>query len=688
MPARRFTKAKWWLRAPIRCVQTNLRETDGGLDPDRLIGQVADLGANTILFNAGGIVAWYPSKLKYHRINPHMAGDLLGDLIASAHDAGVRVIGRLDLSKCPQPALDERPEWFYLSPDGRRVHYNGQYHTCICGGYYRDQGGAILRELLDGYELDAVFFNMFGFQTHDYSGNYHGICHCGGCTRSFAEETGLELPASEDDGTPGLAEYCAFRDRKVAETAQFMHDVVKGYGDHLAISTWMFHPAVEIIRMESSRSLRTTGREFHHLHGAWAVNRVKTTWPDRTINCCANHFLDIPYRFASEPAGLTAARIAGNLGAGGNLDFYVLGTLDQPDQEGFGPIREVFRHQERHERHYTDLTSLARVLLVESDMHGDSMRGLYLALAHSHVPFDVLAAGELDRFGAERRLDRYCVVVLPDQPDLPAETCKGIDDYVQGGGRMVAAGRTGFAARPSDVPWGPNTLECIGLASADRVLTDSRATYCMIDEDGRLAGLPRTAMFLIHGEFACGSLRDGAAALYPAQRGLYGPPEKVQWWEDCGASPVGGEYGAYHMPFGGGECLYLPFDVGALYWRYQQTAHRALVGQWVRAFLAAGECRPHVGVSGAPAAVQLFVHRVGERPDVLVHLVNYGGCYRDHFDAPLPVRGITLFGTGSPARVIALAADRELDVHRGPGDWSVTVPELNLFEAVLVEGML
>jgi hypothetical protein len=608
--------------------------------------------------------------------------------VACAHAAGVRVIGRLDLSKCPQPALDERPDWFYLSPAGERVDYNGQYHTCICGGYYREQGGAILREVLENYPLDSVFFNMFGFQTRDYSGNYYGICQCEGCRAQFLAETGLELPKSEDAGTPALAEYYAFRDRKVAETAQFMHDIVKEFGEHLAISTWMFHPAVQIIRMESNRSLHTAGREFHHLHGAWAVNRTRTTWDDRTINCCANHFLDIPYRFASEPAGLSAARIAGNLAQGGNLDFYVLGTLDQPDREGFAPIREVYRHQEHYEDLYAGLQSLARVLLVEDRMHSDALRGFYTALSHEHFAFDVLAAGELDRWAAEDRLGRYCVLVLPDQPGLPEATARVLDSYVEDGGRLLAAGRTGFEADGAGFAPGDCALQSLGLSHVDGALADSRATYCMLDGADALEALPDTRMFPVHGPFAHGEACRDARALYPAQRGLYGPPEKVQWWDDPADSPVRGEYGAFHRTFGRGETVYFPFDLGALYWRYQQTAHRALTGHWVRAFLDAGECRPHVGIHGAPLGVQLSVHRIGDSSDVLVHLVNYTGCQRSHFEMPISVPGITLYGTGEPQTVASLRTEAELDVHRGPGDWSVTVPEMGLFEAILVEEML
>ncbi len=48
---------------PIRLVQTNLRETDAVLNPKRHVRQVAEFGANALLFNLGGIVAFYPTRV-------------------------------------------------------------------------------------------------------------------------------------------------------------------------------------------------------------------------------------------------------------------------------------------------------------------------------------------------------------------------------------------------------------------------------------------------------------------------------------------------------------------------------------------------------------------------------------------------------------------------------------------------
>jgi hypothetical protein len=49
---------KWWMDTPVRLVQTNLRETDGRLDPARLVAGIADFPANALLIGMGGIVSW------------------------------------------------------------------------------------------------------------------------------------------------------------------------------------------------------------------------------------------------------------------------------------------------------------------------------------------------------------------------------------------------------------------------------------------------------------------------------------------------------------------------------------------------------------------------------------------------------------------------------------------------------
>ena len=108
------------------------------------------LPANTLLFNMGGIVAQYPTRVGFHYPSPHLppGHDLFGDVLRAAHARGIRVIGRIDLSKTQKPVFDAHPEWSFKRTSGGPVIYNGLYSTCINGGYYRGHAIKILTEAL------------------------------------------------------------------------------------------------------------------------------------------------------------------------------------------------------------------------------------------------------------------------------------------------------------------------------------------------------------------------------------------------------------------------------------------------------------------------------------------------------------------------------------------------------------
>src|SRR5262245_18224378 len=196
-----FGQESWWMNEPIRWVQTNLRQVDATLDARRLAEQLADMKANVVLMGMGGIASYSPASVQYHYASPNLpAGrDMFGDVVRECHARKIRVVGRYDLSKTRKDVYDAHPEWFFRQANGDPVIYNGLYSTCINGGYYRGQAMKSLAEGLDKYDVDGLFFNMFGNQSRDYSGSQVGLCHCDACNSKYRDEYHKEIPDAPDD---------------------------------------------------------------------------------------------------------------------------------------------------------------------------------------------------------------------------------------------------------------------------------------------------------------------------------------------------------------------------------------------------------------------------------------------------------------------------------------------------------
>jgi hypothetical protein len=66
-----------------------------------------------IVLNAGGIVAYYPSKVPLHRRAQFLGDqDLFGELCRAAHEDGLVVFARMDSGKTYEEFYKAHPDWF------------------------------------------------------------------------------------------------------------------------------------------------------------------------------------------------------------------------------------------------------------------------------------------------------------------------------------------------------------------------------------------------------------------------------------------------------------------------------------------------------------------------------------------------------------------------------------------------
>ena len=177
----------WWKQGKFRMIQNNLRDTDATLDVDYEISMLKKFHANVLQIGCGGISAFSNTNLETQKKSPYLKEDKFGELLNKCHENQIRVIARFDFSKTDIKFVGTHPEWFQRTREGSFVYYNDTAVTCVNGAYQQEESIQIIQEVIKKYPVDGIFFNMFGYQTIDYSGKYIGICQCENCRRRFQE---------------------------------------------------------------------------------------------------------------------------------------------------------------------------------------------------------------------------------------------------------------------------------------------------------------------------------------------------------------------------------------------------------------------------------------------------------------------------------------------------------------------
>jgi hypothetical protein len=632
---------RWWMTEPIRFLQTNLSETDSTVDPQQLVSAVAEVGANTFLVNMGGIVAQYPTSVAFHYQSAFLpAGrDLFGDVLRDAHARGMRVVGRFDLSKTQKPAYDAHPEWFFRRADGQPAIYNGLYSTCINGDYYRKHALTILSEALDRYEVDGLFFNMFGNPATDYSGVPMGPCRCDACLARFRRRYNRDIPAAAD------ADYRAFMSESAREVAATIAELIHRKRPRAAFLTYISDHTDGIM----SESNTAVGRPLPlwPYSASDNVSRALGSEPDKVAINLAMSFVDYPWRYAHVSQAETQLRLYQNMAHGGPPAVVVVGTMAQQDRNGLLAATPVFAWHARHEDLYVGQKNAARVLLMAT---GDTpaYRGFFRLLSEQHIPF---AVSENLRW-MDDPMRRYDLVIAPGR--VPP----GLERYVREGGRLLAAGPTAPA-----LPVG----RVVGRRS-------TRGYWRIHDHTG-FPSLRDTNLIFIDGDYLeLSPTEPPLLTLIPTA--MFGPPEKV--WSDKVETTVPG---LVYANYDKGRLAYIPWDVGGLYYRHSSPGHAGLMADVIDRLLPSGR---QVKTDAHPL-VELTVMDQPQRQRTLVHLVNGIGHHDTAYFPPVELRDIRIELARDVRRVRAVALGVDLPVTTSGAYRSLTLPSLKAYEVLIVE---
>ena len=678
-------KTVWWKR-PYRMVQTNLRQPDALYDQKRLAREIREFGADVLLYNIGGIFAFYPTKLKLQAVNPYMKGDALGDAIEAAHVEGLSLVGRFDMSKATRLAYEAHPDWFVHNIKGDALEYNGTYQACVNGGWYQDYALEIISESLGKYDVDGVFFNMFGYTNFTYSGDYFGICVCDNCRRGFRAMYGKELPLKEDFSDPSYADYLAFKERTSLDLRSKVYKHIKEVNPKVAMTG--HRGDSDLIRMEVQRAVERPQPEWPYQAGEqarWAAAYGQ----GKVFSSTSTNFVDFAWRFHSETPGYHLLRFAQQLASGATLDYYLLGVIDQDDKLPFADISRLFRWHAEHESYYNGLSSGARIGLYHShrnttyrkrtasgDLAEKPFRGAYRALAESRLPFDFVSDDLMTESGGQAILSRYDAIVLPNVSCLSDTEAKLLDAYVEQGGVLLITGDTGFYDERGiarDTP----ALASMPVNGKPAARLNMKGSYFRIAE-GELP-LSQSKLLMLDGRYYVCAPKPGAETLLtllPPQR--FGPPEL------CFPDFESDQPGVIIAAHGKGKAIYLPWNPEWQYHRDSLPNHRVLIADLLERNIG-----PAPVVLQGKGSLEVTVQHQQDTGRLLVHVVNFGGQRNNLYEDAPAVHGLRLGVRDVAADAKALVAGTALKATSAQADkqgyiW-FDLPPVEAFEAISLE---
>ncbi len=616
----------WWTEKRYRMIQNNLRDIDAGMDVDRYVETLVEFGADVCMVGCGGITSFYPTELSCQKRSPYLRDDFFGRLLDACHKNGIRVIARFDFSKTHESFLMGHPEWYSVSVDGERIRYNDTVATCVNGAYQQECSLQILEEVIRRYSVDGVFFNMFGYQTRDYSGRYVGICQCDNCRKKFFEYSGYELPKEEREEDPIFQRYKRFRADTVQELLKKIYARVKELNPEVAVCTYSMKE-VDLVRsesnsavdrplpfwmMESESNVELVQDTFAPVSAAWE----KRESPIRLSSNCVINAVDIFYRFMGVSPQLNELRLWGNLAAGGNLDWCIIGGFETyPDRTNFEGVKRVFRFHKRYGGYYNTWKSCAQLLVVKPEMAAPDARkeylGIYKILKESHIMFDVADAGEKELL--EQRAACYRAILLPALKSLPEST---INALKESGAVLVG---TGLALE--SCPEGLKQLFGIRLGEK---LEQVRGSYMMTEPKGVFSSFPLRDWVYLDGRYRfMEPEKENRNYLPLIKAGMYGPPERCFGYEITQAACVSVK---------DGKSIYFPWMLGELYYSQGYEDFKQILLDVLRKEIAAALT---IQVDAPPCA-EIFWNQCGKK-QYLLQVLNYSGFNGMTFSKPLKI---------------------------------------------------
>ncbi len=450
-----------WYRRITRWGQTNITEKDPvNYDISWWRSYWKRTQIQGIIVNAGGIVAYYPSKVPLHRQAEYLGGrDLFGSLSRAAHEDGLVVFARMDSNRAHEELYKAHPDWFAIDAAGKPYKAGDLFITCINSPYYNEHIPAIMREIIAEYRPE-------GFTDNSWSGlGRDSICYCENCRRSFREKTGREIPVKADWSNTGYRQWIVWNYERRLEIWDLNNKTTRSAGGADCIWAGMNSGSIsgqsrsfrdyreickraDIIMLDSQA--RSDADGFQQNGGIGKLIHGLLGWDKLIPESMAMYQAGRPtFRLSAKPAPEAHMWMLEGIAGGIQPWWHHVGAYHE-DRRMYNTAGPVLKWHQANEEFLINRKPVATAGVVWSqqnmDFYGQDSpdqlvelpwRGITQALIRSRIPYLPVHADHIDRDASH-----FSALVLPNLCAMTDNQAASIRRFVEKGGGLLATGES------------------------------------------------------------------------------------------------------------------------------------------------------------------------------------------------------------------------------------------------------
>lgn len=548
--------------------------------------------------------------------------DIFGEFVEACRRQGLFVSGYYSLM-WENYIARLHPEWMVRDIAGNPVP--GTWRVICVNTPYIDYVKEQLHEIMTGYDLDGLFFDML------FMGIESVTCFCENCRRLFWEKTGLELPTK-----PG-------RDEVWRAFLEFRYESVRRFGDEINRFVRAERPGWSIVynylaspahswkiglrpiqnAMDDYGSTEAYPDFWGALYPSLQARFIQGVFEGKSNEIIANRF-NRQWDYTVRPVEQLKWEIFTHR-ANGCRSFVV----DQPWHDGqldpivYDRLGEVYSEMDEKEEIFGGepikcvglYYSVKTRDLYAIDDHSKILSpfsGTYKALIESQIPVEII----FDENITLERLNRYPIIFLADVACLSDCEIDLFRKYVSGGGKLVATNNTSL-------------YDADGLQRQDFGLADvfgarwkgetpTRYNFFKWSEPKLQFGLDPKAFILCDGP---GNIVEPTTGIGLGDLHLSFFDRRPERWFSHNMHPPYKRVGPLVIEngYGQGKCIYVAASIAATYGgRYHLEEHRILMRNIVKALA------PMLPVEvQAPLNVESVVNWQESKNRYVVHLIGY-----------------------------------------------------------------